>query len=353
MPRSVSTLKTLAELEPRLRNQAVHIRALRFPYYRNIAPNEKLTFAFPITAILGRNGTNKSSILQALYGAPRGNSVAEYWFETELDAIPEKNAQGLKQSVVHTYRNKDGRVVDCIKARAPRGEEDPDYWEAVKPTVRYGFSSESQRISPIELNVVYLDFRGQLPAFDKYFYFPDERHLQRRIAYAKRKGILRRDYRKQDYLRQRTRPLRDLLDSSGSQFPNSELEILSYVMDRTYTSGVMVEHSLFHGHGGHTILFHTEQLEQSYSEAFAGSGESAAAMLIHRIETVEKGSLVLLDEPETSLHPTAQQRILQYLSNRAATKSLQVVIATHSPCFAEGLPPEAIRVLRANKDGKP
>ena len=108
----------------------------------------------------------------------------------------------------------------------------------------------------------------------------------------------------------------------------------------------MLEHGLFHGHRGNTILFHSAQIGQKYSEAFAGSGESAAAMLIHQIENVVEGSLVLLDEPETSLHPRAQQRILEFLADRAAVKQLQVVIATHSYHLADGLPQSAIRVLR-------
>ncbi|HEY5958657.1 MAG TPA: hypothetical protein VIV60_18985 [Polyangiaceae bacterium] len=47
-----------------------------------------------------------------------------------------------------------------------------------------------------------------------------------------------------------------------------------------------------------------------------------------------------------------QQRILEFLADRAATKRLQIVIATHSYHLAERLPQSAIRVLRENAHGQ-
>lgn len=337
----------------RLSSQAPRIVRLRFPNYKNLEPDSVVEFDYPVTVLLGRNGTNKSSILHALAGAPRGLTVSDYWFETHLDAIPETNEQGLKQSITHSYVGASGKTVECIKARAPRGKLDPDYWEAVKHSALYGFrNSSGDRVSPIKLDVEYLDFRGLLPAFDRYLYFPDRRHLSQLDKSAKSRGDLRRKYRPQDYLRRRTKSLRQSLKDKGVSLSSVELDVLSYVLERKYSKGTMLEHSLFHGHEGVTILFETPHLSQGYSEAFAGSGESAAAMLIHRIENTNRGSLVLLDEPETSLHPRAQQRMLEYLLQRTAEKQLQLVIATHSRYFAEPLPQSAIRVVRENANGR-
>lgn len=337
----------------RLSEQSPHITRLRFPNYKNLEPNSVITFEYPVTVLLGKNGTNKSSILHALAGAPRGLTVSDYWFETHLDAIPETNEQGLKQSITHSYVDASGKTVECIKARAPRGKLDPDYWEAVKHSAIYGFpDSAGDRVSPIKLDVEYLDFRGLLPAFDRYLYFPDKRHLSQLDKSAKSRGDLRRSYKAQDYLRRRTRSLRQSLKEKGVGLSQVELDVLSYVLERKYSAGTMLNHSLFHGHDGVTILFETHRLSQGYSEAFAGSGESAAAMLIHKIEHTDDGSLVLLDEPETSLHPRAQQRMLEYLLQRTADKRLQLVIATHSQYFAEPLPQSAIRVVRENANGR-
>jgi len=331
-----------------LENKTTYICSLRFPNYRNLRIDSELPFDFPITILLGRNGTNKSSILHALYGSPHNQSIGELWFETELDAIP-LECNGRKQSVIHRYRADNGDIVECIKARAPRGLKDPDYWESTKHSQIYGLAASGTRISPIKLKVIHLDFRGELPAFDKYFYFPDPKHLADRARSAKVSGKLRREYRKQDYLRQRSRLLKKEIEKRGVPLTSNELEILKYILDRDYVGGKVLKHSLFHGHEGWTILFETKRFN-GYSDAFAGSGESSAALLVHNILNAPEKSLILLDEPETSLHPRAQQRMLEFIAHQAVRKSLQVVVATHSIYLAKYLPQKAIRVLILDQD---
>ena len=51
----------------------------------------------------------------------------------------------------------------------------------------------------------------------------------------------------------------------------------------------------------------------------------------------EVARLLLLDEPETSLHPGAQVKLQRYILDQIKKKHLQVVISTHAPAFA---PPE-------------
>ncbi|NEQ97238.1 MAG: AAA family ATPase [Cyanothece sp. SIO2G6] len=342
------TLDSLERSIQALHHKAIYIKSLRFPNYRNLRTNSELPFDFPITILLGRNGTNKSSVLHALYGSPRGQTIADFWFETELDAIPlEKN--GLKQSVVHQYQDRNGELQECIKARAPRGELDPDYWEAVKHSKPYGFTDSGVRVSPIKLDVTHLDFRGELPVFDKYFYFPDEKHLESLVRKWEKSQKLRRKYRKQDYLRRRSKTLKKRIDENGIPLSQNELDILQYILERDYLSGKLLEHDLFHGHQGYTILFKTKN-SSSYSDAFAGSGESAATLLVHKVINAPDKSLVLLDEPETSLHPRAQQRMLKFLAHYAVRKQLQIVMATHSQYLSEGLPQQAIRVLELSKE---
>ncbi len=335
-----------------LRRKEVYIHSLRFPNYRNLATNSEIFFDFPITVLLGRNGTNKSSILHALYGSVKGNSIGHFWFETKLDAIPESR-NGLNQSVVHRYRNKEGVLVECLKLRYYR-EGDPEYWEAAKHVKKYYFSDPGVRISPIDLEVKHLDFRGELPAFDKYFYFPDPKHLEKLGKRGKERrksaGKTRGRYTKQDYLRSRSSQLKRELQEKGKDLTEEELRTLRYVLERSYVSGKVWKHSLLHGHEGWTILFETKNIS-GYSDAFAGSGESAAALLVHNVLEAPDNSLILLDEPETSLHPRAQQRMLEFLAHQAVQKSLQIVISTHSVHIAEHLPQEAVRVLQLRPNG--
>lgn len=64
-----------------------YIRYIRFPEYKLLLEDTKIDFTFPFTALVGENGCNKTSVLQALYGTSGGNSVGNYWFETEVDHI--------------------------------------------------------------------------------------------------------------------------------------------------------------------------------------------------------------------------------------------------------------------------
>lgn len=296
--RKKNIVKPLAESVSALSNREPHIHSLRFPNYRSLYPNSELPFEFPITVLLGRNGTNKSSIIHALYGSTRGNSVSKFWFGTELDVILEAR-EGLRQSVVHRYKL-NGEIVECIKVRAQRGASDPDYWETSQPRQSYGFDTDAVRQQPIDLEVAHFDFRGELPAFDKYFYFPDRRHLAQLARAAKSRGTLRRGYRQQDYIRQRSSRLKRKIEEEGSELTDQELGILQYILERSYRSGKVLKHSLFHGHEGWTVLFNTGD-KNGYSDAFAGSGESAATLLVHKVLQVPNDSLVLLDEPETPL----------------------------------------------------
>ena len=105
-------------------------------------------------------------------------------------------------------------------------------------------------------------------------------------------------------------------------------------MDKRYSAVKIIEHQ-FYSKWGTSVYFAQKANDDSfagkYSEAFAGSGESAVAKLVHKLYKAEKGSLLLLDEPEVSLHPGAQKRLLEYILVNIRDKGLQVVISTHSP----------------------
>ena len=57
-----------------------YIEYMVFPYYKNLVPGTKLNFEFPITILVGKNGSGKSSTLHALYGAPYWKSCSEWTF---------------------------------------------------------------------------------------------------------------------------------------------------------------------------------------------------------------------------------------------------------------------------------
>lgn len=67
-----------------------------------------------------------------------------------------------------------------------------------------------------------------------------------------------------------------------------------------------------------------------YTERNFSFGEIVLLNLLYDIHTVSNGSLVLIDELELALHPSAQVRLLTCLEEMAREKGLTVLITTHS-----------------------
>jgi len=64
-----------------------------------------------------------------------------------------------------------------------------------------------------------------------------------------------------------------------------------------------------------------------------------------------KGKVILIDEPETSLHPSWQNKILKFYEEFSKLNNCQIIIATHSPQIIASAKNEYIRVLRKNSNG--
>lgn len=334
------------------------ITEITFPYFKNIKVGTKINIKFPLTVLIGQNGCGKSSCLQALKGCPSGVTPGEFWFSTPVDEITEKDISsrypGIK-SVLPTilYKYKSNNTEYNVLYQAAKRENDPDYWETRKPSKSYGMMN-TDRHENITKNTIYLDFRSELSAFDKYFYF-GERHNHKNIKANK----------KQDYLRTQGKRLKNVFETDVQQkVPNSKKTLyfnekpilftqeiiteINKILGKKYVSAKLVNHRFFEREG-FSILFRTSNL--NYSEAFAGSGEMAASILVYKIITAENNSLILLDEPEVSLHPKAQEKLKDFLIEQSIRKNLQVIVSTHSPFFVNNLPDEAIKVFREDING--
>ncbi|HIE02757.1 MAG TPA: ATP-binding cassette domain-containing protein [Thiotrichaceae bacterium] len=58
-----------------------------------------------------------------------------------------------------------------------------------------------------------------------------------------------------------------------------------------------------------------------------------------------KNSLILIDEPELSLHPNWQNHILRIYQNIASQGDNQLIVATHSPQIISSTPNQSLRIL--------
>ena len=336
-----------------------YITDIHFPYYKGLVPDAKIEFKFPLTVLVGENGCGKSSVLQALENVSAGKSLSQRWFSTSVDPIPEN----ARPCFWYSYYSSDAkRTVQILNTRIKKkfkdGSENPDYWEPSRPVAKYGMElfdekfantpgATGSRWNGTKRKVEYIDFREEISAFDKYFYFGIDPHKKT----------------KQEYVRQHSKDLKKAIDGklkneclrSVINLVADEVAILSDILDKQYRSVKIIEHK-FYSKWGTSVYFSQgvsdESFSGNYSEAFAGSGESAVAKLVHKIFSAQQGTLLLLDEPEVSLHPGAQKRLLNYILEKVRDKGLQVVISTHSPAIVEELPPEAIVVMNQTAQNK-
>ena len=75
-----------------------------------------------------------------------------------------------------------------------------------------------------------------------------------------------------------------------------------------------------------------------YSESHMGYGEARSQYLINALELLPNKSLVLIEEPEISLHQSAQYNFGKYLIDVASRKGHQIFLTTHSEFLLESLP---------------
>ncbi|MCO7223767.1 ATP-dependent endonuclease [Pleionea sp. CnH1-48] len=352
----------MESLLPRVEGRSIasfqnYIQQIRFPFFKKLKPGTEINLDFPFTALVGPNGSGKSSTLQALYGCPSGYNVAHYWFSTAIDPIKESGGEAYRY--IYKYKPQGYSQPVEIAQKRTRRANDPDYWETARPLVRDGMEPMPTPFPPelkelrsltrwkkMEKDVVYIDFRAELSSFDKFFYFG---------TYTKSNSI----NSKQDFLRRRSKVLKEHVSQLESTMTprtwhgrstrkaeylsKKELEWVNRILGKNYIAAKVVEHDLFNNNG-YSIIF--TKSGSSYSEAVAGSGEVSVVNCVVKVLRAEESSLILLDEPEVSLHPGAQKELRELLFHVIVTSGCQVVMSTHSEHFVQGLPNKAIKLFQ-------
>ncbi|MCG7630881.1 AAA family ATPase [Gordonia McavH-238-E] len=362
----------IEKLRSRFRATAVpHIESIRFPHFKALEKDLNIDFTFPITALVGQNGSNKSSILHALDCAPGRRSMSNHWFSTSLDPINRLTKKD-QHRFIYSYiaRASDGtsRLAEVRKSRvtkefrndwipqALRGQKDPDYWEPTKrvdidamaplPTDSLfdSFMSPTKdRWNALKKPVIYLDFRDELSAYDKFVHHTAADQWTR-TSTGRRYRVITRSYELSEAFTTMKR-VGDRILEKPIELSSDATASVSQILGKKFDRIRLVRHKCY-GVEGYSALI--TLAGKSYSEAHAGSGEFAVVRLVAEVSEAPESALVLLDEPEVSLHPGAQTRLMDYIGKMCLKKGLQVVLSTHSLSIIQGLPPDAIKLLGTN-----
>jgi len=251
---------------------------------------QRLDFAFPIVALVGENGSGKSTVLQAAAAAYRSTPKDRY----ASDFFPDTPFEKITGATIRfSYRQGNQSQTKTVR----------------KPTNRWRGNPERPE-RPVE----YVDLRRIQP-------------VSARIGYARllKAGVV---------------------EGAFAAFDQPRLARLNQIVGKPYTSaGISVTDA-----GVDKPIPVLEASGARYSGFHQGAGEIAAAELL--AVDYPKYGLVLVDEVETSLHPRAQRRLMRDLARVAREQELQIVLSTHSPYILDELPSEARIYLMDGMAGK-
>lgn len=351
------------------------IEKICFVKYKNIMPN--LTVEFPkenrfadINIFIGKNGTGKSSILHAIYGCTHGAVVSDFWFDSAIDQSSKNDKSQYwyeyYHSNVYSAYNKNPQV---RMRRILRDAKSPDYWESSRPTTQIGMSwstteclnatpkfmtgqKKAERWPKFEMKAKYIDFRHNLTAFDSAIYggstlghHRDNDKAKIRIAkYSKyiSEGKPFKSFRK---------------NLPKINLNQNHIKEITKILGKNYTSIQIIYHNFYdvkYEKDIYKVTILIKDMENNYSDAYAGSGESAVIQLVYQIMELTEPTIIILDEPESSLHVEAQKKLIDFLIKFSRENHHQVFISTHSPFIVENtaINIEAIFKCTPDKDNQ-
>lgn len=120
--------------------------------------------------------------------------------------------------------------------------------------------------------------------------------------------------------------------------------ILGSAYDEVYFQGISA-------HKKEGELGMAKRYGATYSENNMGFGEGRVVYTVRLLESCPAQSLIVLEEPETSLHENAQYEFSKYLIDVCNRRGHQIIMSTHSSSIMNALPPEARKLLVRSDDG--
>lgn len=252
---------------------------------------QSVLFKFPVVAIVGENGSGKSTVLKVAATAYDPNASAYYpsafFLDTHWDTL---------EGVELGYQIKLGDTTESFKIR--------------KPSKRWSYP-EKRRAR----NVFWFDVARTLP-------------LDATAGYARVARLAAGEAATQD-------------------ISDAFREKLSYVLGRQYTKARFASPDVNAARQVGLLQREFGEISQFHQ----GAGEDTTLDMVRVLQEIPQNALIIIDEVEASLHPRAQRRLVRVLLELCRHKRAQIIMSTHSPYVLEELPQEARVLLVPTNDG--
>ena len=93
------------------------------------------------------------------------------------------------------------------------------------------------------------------------------------------------------------------------------------------------------------FITHPEEHQTMYGRLSAGQ-RIALNIISHLISNISDNSLVMIDEPETHLHPKLMTTLMSAITDILDEFSSYAIVATHSPIIVQQIPSKYIHIIR-------
>ena len=277
----------------------LHSIRLSDGHIRGLTPFE-LTFEYPITAIAGKNGSGKSTILAlaccAFHNLPKSFRLPHrrqtyYTFADFLiqhaEDIPSDGIKIWYKIAYNEWKRSinfpDGVGIGQQLRRKNSGGKWNDYKKRVNR------------------NVAFLGIDRIVPHNEK----SQSKSYSRVFSYSGEKGW-------------------------EAQVKN----IVGYILGKEYQEFKYISHAKYR-------LPIVSSANIKYSGFNMGAGENALFELFSTLHSIPEGGLVVIDEIELGLHAEAQKKLVNKLKETCKERRIQVICTTHSKHIFEQLPYDA------------
>ena len=296
-----------------------------------------------LVVLAGENGSGKTRVLESIY----------YYFEmlrskvVSLELFYEKNENEVLDNLMST---------EGLTEIEKEMQKDIEYVDCLRNIKYYNQDYKEGGNQNINSKIISRSFE-KLKIFPKIIYVPTEINFQKMNAASttliqeyKFINIVDTNLIKDIPSYIATKIISEMLKNKNEKVGDIQKKVFDEINEIFETLGIEVKIEDISQDGRNIPIF-TNSSGDKFDINELSSGEKQLFLRTLAIKMLNpENSIILIDEPELSLHPKWQQRIVDVY--RKIGKNNQIIIATHSPHVLGSVKKENIMLLDKTNDGK-